>query len=118
MCLTELASIPLAIKQIMFGREAAFRIFEVIDRVPKIEINSGGLKLEKIEGKIELKNVSFAYPKNKNRKILNELSISFDLQSSAIVGESGCGKSTIAQLLMRFYDPDEGQVLIDGHDIR
>jgi ATP-binding cassette, subfamily B (MDR/TAP), member 1 len=42
----------------------------------------------------------------------------FDLKSSALVGESGCGKSTIAQLLLRFYDPDEGEILIDGRNLR
>lgn len=117
-CITELAEIPVAIKQVMFGREAAFRIFKVIDRIPKISITSGGLKLETLKGKVELKNVTFAYPKNKSSNVLDGISLIFDSKSSAIVGESGCGKSTIVQLLMRLYDPDGGQVLIDGHDIR
>jgi len=50
--------------------------------------------------------VSFSYPKDKNRMILNDLTIKFDLKHTALVGNSGCGKSTILQLIMRFYDPD------------
>jgi ATP-binding cassette, subfamily B (MDR/TAP), member 1 len=62
--------------------------------------------------------VTFAYPKDKSKSILKNLSMRFDLKSSALVGESGCGKSTIAQLLLRFYDPDEGEILIDGRNLR
>lgn len=50
--------------------------------------------------------MSFSYPKDKNRMILNDLTIKFDLKHTALVGNSGCGKSTILQLIMRFYDPD------------
>ena len=49
---------------------------------------------------------------------MNDLTISFDLKHTALVGQSGCGKSTILQLIMRFYDPDEGRITIDGIDLR
>jgi ATP-binding cassette subfamily B (MDR/TAP) protein 1 len=62
--------------------------------------------------------VTFSYPKDKSKVILANLSIEFHVNNTALVGESGCGKSTILQLVMRFYDPDEGRVLLDGNDLR
>ena len=62
--------------------------------------------------------VSFAYPKNKSRKILDDVSIKFDCRHAVLIGPSGEGKSTIFQLIMRFYDPDEGSVLVDGVDVK
>jgi len=50
--------------------------------------------------------VSFSYPKDKNTKILDKVSLEFNKNASALIGQSGCGKSTIFQLIMRFYDPD------------
>jgi ATP-binding cassette subfamily B (MDR/TAP) protein 1 len=62
--------------------------------------------------------VTFSYPKDKNRTILKNFSAVFDNNQGALVGESGCGKSTVLQLIMRYYDPDEGKVTLDGHDLR
>lgn len=62
--------------------------------------------------------MTFSYPKDKSKQIINNLSIEFHINNTALVGESGCGKSTILQLIMRFYDPDEGRVLLDGKDLR
>ena len=70
-------------------------------------------------GLIELKDVWFRYPTRKEGFVLKGLSLTINAnQSVALVGESGCGKSTIINLLMRFYDPDHGQILLDGVDIR
>jgi ATP-binding cassette subfamily B (MDR/TAP) protein 1 len=66
-----------------------------------------------------LKNVTFAYPKDPSRVILKNVSLRLNAnQKNALVGESGCGKSTIMQLLMRFYDPLEGIITVDGIDIK
>ena len=51
-------------------------------------------------------------------KVLDQLTMEMNMNKSSLVGESGCGKSTIMQLLMRFYDPDEGKVLLDGIDVK
>jgi ATP-binding cassette subfamily B (MDR/TAP) protein 1 len=77
-----------------------------------------GIKPEKITGNIKFENVVFSYPKDKTKIILNNISIEFHLSNTALVGESGCGKSTILQLIMRFYDPDEGRILLDGIDLK
>ncbi len=58
--------------------------------------------------------MTFAYPKNKKVNVLNNVCLEFNAHNTALVGESGCGKSTILQLLMRFYDPDQGEVYLDG----
>lgn len=73
---------------------------------------------ETVRGIIEFKEVSFAYPKSKKVKILDKLNMKIDCQHSALVGRSGCGKSTVFQLIMRFYDPDEGAIFLDGIDLR
>lgn len=62
--------------------------------------------------------MTFAYPKDRSRNILDQFDLEISSKFSAVVGQSGCGKSTIFQLLMRFYDPDEGRILLDGVDLR
>ena len=107
-----------ALKKIVEGRQAAVRIFEVIDREPMVRNPSNGVKIANLKGEIKFSNVTFAYPKEKDRKILRNLDLELSINKSGLVGESGCGKSTIMQLIMRFYDPDEGVVTLDGHDLR
>ena len=73
----------------------------------------------RIEGDVELKGVGFTYPTRENTKVLKECSLKFiKNKKNALVGESGSGKSTIMQLIERYYDPQEGQLLIDGTDIK
>ncbi|KAM3861971.1 bile salt export pump [Diretmus argenteus] len=102
------------------GRAAAKTIFDTIDREPEIDcFSEEGHKLDKVKGDIEFHNVTFHYPSRPEVKILNDLSMLVKAgQSTAFVGPSGSGKSTTVQLIQRFYNPNEGMVTLDGHDIR
>lgn len=102
------------------ARGAAHKVYSIIDRVPSINsFSEDGFKPDSIKGNIEFKNVHFCYPSRPDVKVLNNMSLSVkNGQTIALVGSSGCGKSTTVQLLQRFYDPYEGSICIDGHDIR
>ncbi|XP_069552097.1 ATP-dependent translocase ABCB1 [Brachyistius frenatus] len=102
------------------ARGAAHKVYNIIDHTPSIDSYSeAGFKPDLIKGNIEFKNIHFTYPSRPEAKILNNLSLSVESgQTMALVGSSGCGKSTTIQLLQRFYDPQEGSVYIDDHDIR
>ncbi|KAF3691922.1 Multidrug resistance protein 1 [Channa argus] len=102
------------------ARGAAHKVYSIIDHKPSIDSYSEeGFKPDSIKGNIEFKNIHFNYPSRPDVKILNNMSLSVKSgQTIALVGSSGCGKSTTIQLLQRFYDPQEGSVSIDDHDIR
>ena len=102
------------------ARGAAAKLFATIDRNPPIDsADPSGLKPEKVAGEITLHNVKFNYPARPDVQILKDLSISFAAgKTSALVGASGSGKSTIVSLVERFYDPLEGQVRLDGVDLK
>ncbi|XP_035460557.1 bile salt export pump isoform X1 [Scophthalmus maximus] len=92
---------------------AAAKFFKLLDRAPKIRLE--GEKWENFRGDIDFVNCKFTYPTRPDVQVLNGLVVSVKSgQTLAFVGCSGCGKSTSIQLLERFYDPDEGQVVIDG----
>ncbi len=96
---------------------AAERVFRIIDEKPEVEDGDGAVELTSPRGEVEFKNVSFGYTKEKT--VLRDLSFLAKSGSvTAIVGHTGAGKTTIINLLMRFYDINSGQVLIDGVDIR
>jgi len=101
------------------ARAAAGKIFQVIERVPLIDSSSdAGHKPSHLKGEIEFRNVGFQYPSRPEVKILQGISFKIPLgKSVALVGSSGCGKSTCIQLIQRLYDPMDGNVLIDGHDL-
>uniref|UniRef100_A0A663MJ43 Bile salt export pump n=1 Tax=Athene cunicularia TaxID=194338 RepID=A0A663MJ43_ATHCN len=102
------------------GRGAAANIFETIDKKPAIDcMSEDGYKLDKLRGEIEFHNVTFYYPSRPDVKILDNLNIVIKSgETTAFVGASGAGKSTVIQLIQRFYDPTDGMITVDGHDIR
>ncbi|KAM8869641.1 ATP-dependent translocase ABCB1 isoform 1-T1 [Spinachia spinachia] len=102
------------------ARGAAHTVYNIIDHKPTIDSYSeAGFKPDSITGNIEFKNIHFSYPSRPDIEILHNLSLSVKSgQTIALVGSSGCGKSTTIQLLQRFYDPQTGSVSVDGHDIR
>lgn len=99
---------------------AAAKLYQTIDRVPSIDSSSAdGLRLDHVKGVISFENVKFHYPSRPNVPILKGYTATFEAgQTVALVGASGSGKSTIVALTERFYDPIEGTVLLDGHDIK
>lgn len=91
----------------------AARVFEFIDGEELEKEDETKADLKKAEGKIEFKNVSFAYDPRK--PLIEKLNLTaLPGQKIAIVGPTGCGKTTLINLLMRFYEPDEGEIVIDG----
>jgi ATP-binding cassette, subfamily B (MDR/TAP), member 1 len=107
-----------SLQKIAEGKAAAARIFAVIDRVPLIRSKPEAIRPREFKGVIEFVEVDFSYPKDPSKPILKGLTMKIDSLHTAIIGESGGGKSTTLQLLMRFYDPDRGAVLLDGIDLR
>lgn len=94
---------------------------DVIDHEPivKQDENAAQVTKETLRGKIEFKNVNFSYPTRKDNKVLKDFNCVFEEgKTTAIVGFSGSGKSTIVQLIERFYDADSGSIEIDGQDIK
>jgi len=97
---------------------ATERVFELLEETPE-KINSTASELtQKIKGNVTFKNVKFSYPSRKEIQVLKDVSFTANFgQKIAIVGPSGVGKSTIASLLLRFYDIEGGEILIDGKNI-
>ncbi|KAI3419804.1 uncharacterized protein J3R85_013012 [Psidium guajava] len=102
------------------GKAAAYKLMEVIKQKPSIAHDpSNGKCLPEISGNIEFKDVTFSYPSRPDVIIFRNFSIFFPAgKTVAVVGGSGSGKSTVVSLIERFYDPNQGQVLLDNVDLK
>ncbi|XWS76724.1 hypothetical protein CRYUN_Cryun01aG0202400 [Craigia yunnanensis] len=102
------------------GQAAAFKMFETIKRKPEIDsYDTRGKVLEDIRGDVELRDVYFSYPARPEEQIFSGFSLSIPSgTTTALVGQSGSGKSTVISLIERFYDPHAGEVLIDGINLK
>ena len=96
---------------------SAQRMFEIIDSLPEITEKENPVHMQDLRGDIELKNVTFSYDKNKT--ILKNVSLHVEAgRMLGIVGRSGAGKTTLVNMISRLYDPDEGEILIDGVPVK
>lgn len=103
--------------QLLMAMAASERIFEFLDEKPNVDEKDDAHELTEMGGHIEFNKVQFSY--DANRIALHEISLDIKQgQTIALVGHTGSGKSTIANLISRFYDPTHGVVKIDGHDLR
>jgi ATP-binding cassette subfamily B (MDR/TAP) protein 1 len=97
------------------GNQMVSSIFDMIDRKSGIMYNVGE-ELMTVEGTIELRRINFSYPSRPNIVIFNDFNLIVPSgKSLALVGHSGSGKSSIISLILRFYDPTSGKVMIDGN---
>uniref|UniRef100_F6S2J4 Bile salt export pump n=1 Tax=Ciona intestinalis TaxID=7719 RepID=F6S2J4_CIOIN len=100
------------------GTAAGASIFSVIDRIPTIDIFSDkGENPNPEDGSVQLKDVKFTYPSRPDTQVLKGVSLSIEHGKTVALGNSGCGKSTIIQLVQRFYDVQEGSVTVGGKNV-
>ncbi len=98
------------------GMAALDKIFELLDEEPELRDRPGAVELDRLRGEIAFEKVTFSYGSG---DALTDVDLHVPPgQTVALVGETGAGKSTFAKLVARFYDPTEGRVLVDGHDLR
>jgi ATP-binding cassette subfamily B (MDR/TAP) protein 1 len=102
------------------GQAAAYKMFETINRKPEIDSSdTSGKILDDISGDVELRDVYFTYPARPDEQIFSGFSLFIPSgTTTALVGQSGSGKSTVISLIERFYDPQAGEVLIDGTNLK
>ncbi|RRT66148.1 hypothetical protein B296_00018134 [Ensete ventricosum] len=115
-----LGQIAPCMKAFAAGQAAAYKMFETINRKPEIDAyDANGKELDDIRGEIEFNDVYFSYPARPDEQIFSGFSLFIQQGTTlALVGESGSGKSTVISLIERFYDPQAGEVLIDGINIK
>ncbi|XP_056649122.1 ATP-dependent translocase ABCB1-like isoform X3 [Diorhabda sublineata] len=104
---------------LMKGINAARRIITFMSKIPQIRDGPNSIEIKDVEGDIKFSSVNFSYPTRSKTQILRGLDLNIlNGKTVALVGESGCGKSTIIQLIERFYDPKSGNVQLDDFDIK
>jgi len=108
------------LKAFSIGKEALARVLALIQKKPEIDVyEEKGETIENCEGNIVFNEVSFSYPSRPKEKALSEFTAAFLAnKKTALVGESGGGKSTCMQLIERFYDVENGSITLDGHNLR
>lgn len=108
------------LKHLMEANIAASRIFEMIHRVPEIDpADEKGDKMNNVKGEVEFREVDFEYPSRPGSLVLSKFNLKvMPGQTIGLVGKSGSGKSTVINLLERFYEPLRGDILLDGIDIK
>ena len=98
---------------------AAERVFQTLDTEPEIRDAPDAVELKRIEGRIEFKNVTFYYDRDAGDPVLSGINLTVEPgELIGLVGHSGSGKTTLVNLLMRFYDPTDGSITLDGVDLR
>eukprot|EP00526_Cylindrotheca_closterium_P007220 CAMPEP_0113641026 /NCGR_PEP_ID=MMETSP0017_2-20120614/21537_1 /TAXON_ID=2856 /ORGANISM="Cylindrotheca closterium" /LENGTH=689 /DNA_ID=CAMNT_0000552347 /DNA_START=63 /DNA_END=2132 /DNA_ORIENTATION=+ /assembly_acc=CAM_ASM_000147 len=127
-----MGQVAAAVAKVFEGMGASGRVFYLMDRVPQIpkppspendnnnknEKKEDTIKPESMEGNVELQSVVFRYPSRPDQAVLNDVSLKIPANSTtALVGSSGAGKSTIVSLIQRFYDVNEGRITVDGHSL-
>uniref|UniRef100_A0A3P9HIC6 Mitochondrial potassium channel ATP-binding subunit n=1 Tax=Oryzias latipes TaxID=8090 RepID=A0A3P9HIC6_ORYLA len=115
-----LASISILFGQMVRGISSGARVFEYLSLQPSIPLCGGGrIPHHSLMGRVDFMNISFSYPTRPGHEVLKKFNLMLPPSKTiAIVGESGGGKSTVAALLERFYDPSSGVIMLDGLDIR
>jgi ATP-binding cassette subfamily B protein len=100
------------------AESAAERVYEVFDTVPAIDDRPGAIELDDVRGAVRFEGVRFAY-EGSEKTALEEVTLAVAPgETIALVGATGSGKTTVATLLTRLYDPTEGRITLDGHDLR
>ncbi|CRK97642.1 CLUMA_CG011027, isoform A [Clunio marinus] len=101
------------------GVGSATRIWEILDRTPIIPTHGGLIPVEKPRGEIIFDNISFNYPTRADADVLRNMNMKIEAGTiTAVVGRSGSGKSSIASLLIRLYDPQSGKIYLDGRNLK
>ncbi|MDT3439173.1 ABC transporter ATP-binding protein [Pseudofrankia sp. BMG5.37] len=114
-----LTQVMTTLPEVIAGLTASERTAELLHERPAVADRPHAPALAITRGGVAFEQVSFAYPGRESRLVLDQFDLTIEPgQATALVGPSGAGKSTVAQLLLRFFDPTGGRVTIDGHDLR